>query len=550
LLTIQRTVEAFVLYCVKTLGVRDNRGRQSANIQLLETLQEFYDMEYQPLLHHEKTDLKNTTFLLPCVATQVTTCLSNNLQEHFIQHFLRFINKTTQEITEDKSILHTFKHKVCLMEETESLFDNWITTHLSHILPVNIKNNIHYDVKLRPFAYLPGMLYMNSILELEEQKLYQPLPLRNNIIPKHILLNTASLVSLFCPANKTEGIKKGELHKKLKENQHDIWNAFLNLKHTIFKNKHYQFHHQIQTDGISCCLLFIRKDLKDKKWGSRIPVLSEQEFHNIEDLSSEQLETLKPRNIVGCDPGKRNLVYMVDETGKKLQYTAPQRKRESKQKCNQRILLQERKKNGIVEKETHLSLHNSKSVNTEKFKIYLVEKQKMNQETQEFYRREVWRKMKFRSYSYGKKSLDTFLDKIQSTFGGNILIGYGNWSRSTQMKHFMPTMNKGLRKLIHKKYDTITINECNTSKKCCGCHNNLSYYKDNENKDVFRLLMCSNCVSCENKHTVFRTRDVNSAVNIRSITKDWIETQKRNPAFQISSFTTSNKKEVEKVRPS
>jgi hypothetical protein len=542
--------ETFVLYCVKTLGVRDNRGRQSANTQLLETLQEFYDIEYQPLLHHEKTDLKNTTFLLPYVATQVTTCLSNNLQEHFIQHFLRFINKTTQEITEDKSILHTFKHKVCLMEETEPSFDNWKTTHLSHILPVNIKNNIHYDVKLRPFAYLPGMLYMNSILELEEQKLFQPLPLRNNIIPKHILLDTASLVSLFCPANKTEGIKKGELHKKLKENQHDIWNAFLNLKHTIFKNKHYQFHHQIQTDGISCCLLFIRKDLKDKKWGSRIQVLSEQEFHNIEDLSKEQLDELKPRNIVGCDPGKRNLVYMVDETGKKLQYTAPQRKRESKQKCNQRILLQERKKNGIVEKETQLSLHNSKSVNTEKFKIYLVEKQKLNQETQEFYRREVWRKMKFRSYSYGKKSLDTFLNKIQSTFGGNILIGYGNWSRSTQMKHFMPTMNKGLRKLIHKKYDTITINECNTSKKCCGCHNNLSYYKDNENKDVFRLLMCSNCVSCENKHTVFRTRDVNSAVNICSITKDWIETQKRNPAFQISSFTTSNKKEVEKVRPS
>ena len=542
--------ETFVLYCIKTLGVRDNRGRQSANTLLLETLQEFYDTEYQPLLHHEKTDLKNTTFLLPYVATQVTTCLSNNLQEHFLQHFLRFINKTTQEITEDKAVLHTFKHKVCLMEETEPSFDNWKTTHLSHILPVNIKNNIHYDVKLRPFAYLPGMLYMNSKLELEEQKLFQPLPLRNNIIPKHILLDTASLVSLFCPANKTEGIKKGELHKKLKENQHDIWNAFLNLKHTIFKNKHYQFHHQIQTDGISCCLLFIRKDLRDKKWGSRVPVLSEQEFHNIEDLSKEQLDELKPRNIVGCDPGKRNLVYMVDETGKKLQYTAPQRKRESKQKCNQRILLQERKKNGIVEKETHLSLHNSKSVNTEKFKIYLVEKQKLNQETQEFYQREVWRKMKFRSHSYGKKSLDTFLNKIQSTFGENILIGYGNWSRSTQMKHFMPTMNKGLRKQIHKKYDTITINECNTSKKCCGCHNNLSYYKDNENKDVFRLLMCSNCVSCENKHTVFRTRDVNSAVNIRSITKDWIETQKRNPAFQISSFTASNKNEAEKVRPS
>jgi hypothetical protein len=64
------------------------------------------------------------------------------------------------------------------------------------------------------------------------------------------------------------------------------------------------------------------------------------------------------------------------------------------------------------------------------------------EETTEFYKREVWRKMKFRQYSYGKKSIDTFLNKIKETFGENILIGYGNWSRSTQMKHFMPTMNK------------------------------------------------------------------------------------------------------------
>ena len=322
------------------------------------------------------------------------------------------------------------------------------------------------------------------------------------------------------------------------------------MKHKIFKNKHYQFHYQIQTDGISCSLLFIRKDLKDKKWGSKVPAIPEQEFHNIEVLSKEKLDELKPRNIVGLDPGKRNLVYMIDETGKKLQYTAPQRKRESKQKTNQRILLVEKKKNNIIEKETQLSFQNSKSVSIEKYKTFLVEKDKLNKETLDFYKREVWRKMKFRSYSYGKKSIDTFLNKIKDTFGDNILIGYGNWSRSTQMKHFMPTMNKGLRKLIHKKYDTITINECNTSKKCCGCLNNLHHHKDKEGKEIFRLLVCSNCVSCENKKIVFRTRDVNSAVNIRNITKCWIEKQERNPAFQISSFTSSNKKEEEKIRPS
>ena len=542
--------DTFILYCIKSLGTRDNRGKKGKDTELLELLEEFYKTEYQPLLNHEKTNLKNTTFLLPYLATQIHTSLSNNIQEHFIQHFLRFINKTTNEITEDKPTLFQFKKQIMDLSETDAMFSNWKQLHLPNILPAEIKKSVYYDVKVRPFDYLKGMLYMNSILEKQESKLFQPLPLRNNIIPKHIIIDTASLINLFCPEKDKNGnkVKKGELLSNVKDNQNEVWCNFLDLKNKIFKNKHYQFHNQIQTDGISCCLLFIRKDLKDKKWGSRVPVLQEQDFYNIEDLSKEQLDTLKERNIVGCDPGKRSLVYMMDKNGNKLQYTAPQRKRESKAKTNQRVLLEEKKRNKIVEKETILSLQNSKSVDYEKFKVYLVEKDKLNNETTEFYKRETWRKMKFRQYSYGKKSIDTFLNKIKETFGENIIICYGNWSRSTQMKHFMPTMNKGLRKLIHKKYDTITINECNTSKKCCDCNNDLEYYKDKEGKKVFRLLVCSNCVSCENKKIVFRTRDANSSINIMKLTQSWIEKQERPLCFHISSFTSS--KEEEKVRPS
>ena len=545
--------ETFILYCIKSLGVRDNRGKTGKDTELLGALDAFYKTEYQPLLNHEKTNLKNTTFLLPYLATQIHTSLHNNFQEHFIQHFLRFINITTNEITEDKATLFQFKKHIFDLNETDEMFNEWKNTHLSNILPTEIKKSVHYDVKVRPFEYLKGMLYMNSILEKQEHKLFQPLPLRNNIIPKHIIIDTASLINLFCPEKDKDGnkVKKGELLSNVKENQNEVWCNFLDLKNKIFKNKYYQFHNQIQTDGISCCLVFIRKDLKDKKWGSRIPVLQEQDFYNIEDLSKEQLDTLKERNIVGCDPGKRSLVYMMDKNGNKLQYTAPQRKRESKTKTNQRILLLERKRNGIIEKETQLSFQNSKSVDYTKFKLYLIEKNKLNKETTEFYKKEVWRKMKFRQYSYGKKSMDTFLNKIRETFGENILIGYGNWSRSTQMKHFMPTMNKGLRKLIHKKYDTITINECNTSKKCCDCNKDLEYYKDKEGKKVFRLLKCSNCVSCENKKIVFRTRDANSSINIMKLTSCWIEKQERPLCFNISSFTSSSKnKEDEKVRPS
>jgi hypothetical protein len=540
--------EKFILYCIKVLGEKTNSGRKENDTSMLDTLQEFYDTEYQPLLNHKKTPLKNKSNMLPYLATQLHTSLSNNTQEHFIQHFLRFINKTTSNITEDKAVLFKFKKLVLeCSDETDTMFDEWKNTHLPNILPANIKKSVHYDVKVKPFDFLRGMLYMNAVLEKDEHKLFQPLPLRNNIIPKHIILDTACIVNLFS----LEGKTKTELFKAIKENQYDVWNNLLNLQHKTFKSKHYQFHYQLQTDGISCSLLFIRKDLKDKKWGSRLPTLQEQDFHNIEDLSIEQLKEVEPRNIVGCDPGKRSLVYMMDSNGKKLQYTAPQRKRESKAKTNQRILLVEKKRNNIIEKETHLSFQNSKSVDYDKFKEYLLEKDKLNKETTEFYKRDVWRKMKFRQYSYGKKSIDTFLNKIKETFGENILIGYGNWSRSTQMKHFMPTMNKGLRKQIHKKYDTITINECNTSKKCCECNNDLSYYKHSNGNNQFRLLVCSGCVRPQVKQTVFKTRDANSAINIMNLTKCWIEKQERPACFQISSFTTSNiKKEVEKVRPS
>jgi hypothetical protein len=433
------------------------------------------------------------------------------------------VNKTAPTV--DKEALFQFKHHVLsLHEETDERFNDWKATHLPHILPSNVTKSVYYDVKVHPMNYVKGMLYMNEVLETGGHKLFQPLPLRTNIIPQHIILDTACLVSLFCPENS----KKGELLKNITANQTDIWTNLLNLNHPLFKNAHYQFHHQIQTDGVACSLLFIRNDLQGKKWGNRVPSMKEQHFYNMEDLSKEQLDGLKDRNIVGCDPGKKSLVYMMDENGKKLQYTAQQRKVESYGKRNQRILGQMKKQHEITEKETLLSFEKGKTVDVEKFKRYLVEKTRLNQEVGAFYKRDVWRKMKFRQYSYGKKSIDTFLNKIQETFGDNILIGYGNWSRDTQMKHFMPTMNQGLRKQIHNRFDTITINEFNTSKLCCDCSHELTHYKDKKNMEVYRLFCC---VSCPNKKIVFRTRDANSAVNMRKLTRCWIASQTRPSAF-------------------
>ena len=538
---IEEKDDLFFRYCLKILNSsEENKGL--VNPRLFRNLEEFYQTEYKALLNHTKPQITNIGHITNYLATQIHTSYFNNIKEHFVQHFLRFINLTTTDITKDKSVLYQFKNQLFKLEEkTDPIFSEWKKEHLTNIFSSKILNSkstefyVPYDVKLQPREYLKGMLYMNSILEKTDSKLFQPLPLRTNIISKYMVLDTAGIVDYFCP---DVGIKKSTLMTKINLHKNLIWGSFLNLKHKIFRNKYYEFDNQIQTDGFGCSLLFIRKDLK----GTRITKEqklenSEKEYYYIDDIPKDELNKLKERNVVGCDPGKRFLVYMSDKQGNKLKYTACKKRSESKADKNQSIMLFERERNGIVKKETELSSKNSKVIDYQKFKDYLVKKNELNKQTTEFYKREVWRKMKFRQYSYEKKSVDMFLNRIEETFGKDTIIGYGNWSRSSQMKHFMPTMNKGLRKLIHKRYDTVSVDECNTSKKCCDCRKDLEYVSGIKNKKGKEVKRLQKCVSCENKRNVFRTRDLNSSTNIMKLTQLWIDYQIRPDEFKIKRLS-------------
>ena len=109
------------------------------------------------------------------------------------------------------------------------------------------------------------------------------------------------------------------------------------------------------------------------------------------------------------------------------------------------------------------------------------------------------------------------------------------------MKGCLPTMNKGLRRLICKKYDTVSINEYNTSKKCSKCKKDLRNHKDKKNKKVHRLLICSSeeCVTLK-KPIAYRSRDINAALNIMNLTKEYIKTQTRPEEFIYSKRITSH----------
>ena len=70
-------------------------------------------------------------------------------------------------------------------------------------------------------------------------------------------------------------------------------------------------------------------------------------------------------------------------------------------------------------------------------------------------------------------------EALEKTYGKkeDILLCFGNWSQTQQMKYTMPTKGVGLRRIISKKFNVVLIDEFKTSKLCSCCHCELENYK-------------------------------------------------------------------------
>ena len=475
-------------------------------------------------------DLRNLTFNIPYLATQMHTAIHNNLKEHFIKRLLRFINLTTPTyesgLTKDEAKSERKLLKDALFANDESLvpdrYKAWYASHRPRYLPSSWKVSLPYDTKANSSRYLGHSLYMNKCLEEQGcKKLFQPLSLRTSIVPHYATFDTASLISLF--AEKGE---QGKMLQKVSEVQERFWNRLFNLDKRVFRKKRYRFNFMLQTDGVAVSLNFVHKEKKTCPNGR---TEEDDLYAYVDQLSDSDVEVMKGRNIVGCDPGKISLVYMSDGRSK-LRYNAFQRRTESMVKRNQKILLTEKKKKGIHEVEATLSECNSKSVDMKRFKDYLLQKNKINTELRSFYRLDLHRKMKWRQFVYGQKSEDKFLNRMASKFGSDAVIAYGDWSRSSQMRHFVPTKGVGMRKLIARRFCTVSVDEFRTSKLCYKCSGQLEHLRVEQQK-VYRCLICPECESSKSKQPTFVTRDLNSALNIRELALKWITEKTRPVAF-------------------
>jgi len=534
-----------ILSFIRVGGTRDPRGRHPQKVAFEQELNDFYDHEFQPCFNQPKYDLTHKSFLLPYLATQIQTGFNNNTKEHFLTRIRKIMNLLRPtELTDDTLFKRIETH---ILQDRHDLIPDpyraWAQMIRQEYLPPTYEKCYGYDVKAHPDKYLSYSIKMNDVIEQynqviqhsqlpeEEQrkqihKLFQPIPLRTNCVPCYLTLDAASIVSIFYQHNKAIG-------QHISEHQEAIWSSLFLTNKKVMRIAGYHFS-TLQTDGVGVSICFQKNGLTQAE--KKISVEATEPKH-LEDLNQQELALCQGRHLVAGDPGKQSAIYLMNDQRDKLRYTPRQRQAESRTLICQHIMDKEKTHHGIQALELVLSHYDSKTVNYQLFKEYLSIHTHFQPQIGGFYQQIVWRRMKWRTWINRRQSEDQFLNRMEQTFGSrdDVLICYGDWSQTQQMKYLMPSQGVGLRRLIQKRFDVVMVDEFRTSKLCNQCHGELGHYEN-----LYRVLVCQNCQynRLESKCCIFN-RDANACMNLLYLSHEWIQHQSRpEPYCRMMTLTT------------
>ena len=529
--------------------------------ELKEKLSAFYKTDFQPLIQNEDLDYTHMNTILDYLTIDILTMYENNIKFHYVEYVERYVNvvwkkkfivskirklNITQKEKEQRvsnlcSQLRKIKTDLLNVEnknyKSHSMYHTWINRQKQMITPNKTtykKNNIVYDLMCSPMDYFPCMIKMMKQVEKEEQTISNVFPMRSEVIPKHIRLDTTTLVHLLMTkkqGNKSDYLTKGNLKRK----EDKIWEFFFRTERKMFHKKYYEFHHMIETDGVSCSLLLLRKDLIGKKLPMMKKGLSTETY--IDELT--EYSQLQNKKIVAIDPGKCDLIYCVDDDKKeanKFRYSQDQRRKETKKKKYSKIQLELKKENingkTIIEWETELSKLNRKSLNIQKFKEYIQKKSEINYVLYKFYETYIFRKLRLQRYRNTKKSEQKMINQFKKIFGNEkeVVVCFGDYEQKQHMKFKEATKGKGMRTLFRKAgFQTYLVDEFRTSCMCSNCEIGIckkTMVRKNPKPYRSRNIIVHGLICCKNG-CGYWNRDVNGATNIYKIAYNAINNKER-----------------------
>jgi hypothetical protein len=482
----------------------NNQGRKpnKETLELQEKLTSFYNEHYKPYTQPEQLDYKHMSNVLSYLCEDIITMYENNIQLHYVDYVERFVNvvwKKKMLVEKIRKIFPTKKEKESRIRKLEQNlrkikndllnvdnkvpytsqphYHSWITQQKKHIIPNKEKfqkQSIYYDLKCSPMDYFPCMITMMKHVENELETISNVFPLRRSISPGYIRLDTITLVYLLL--RKEQG-KVCEYNNKGNTKKHEdkIWHFFFRTEKKVFHKTDFSFHHMISTDGVGVSVLFLREDLVEKRLPSAKKCISRELY--IDEL--DDYSGLQDKKIVGIDPGKEDLIYCVDDASKDatvFRYSQNQRRKETKMKKYNNIILAMKTNKiqgkSVIEYETELSNYNRKTLQIDKFKTYINEKNRINNILFGFYAKHLFRKLKFGRHINTKRNEQKMISNFRKMYGNpdEVVICIGDWEQRKQMKYKEPTLGVGIRSLFRKnKYKVYLVDEFRTSCKCSKC---------------------------------------------------------------------------------
>ena len=311
----------FIDKCVKTISIGDKRGRptSSKNTQLVDKLDIFYEQEFKNLY---KNDLTNTTKLnqiLNFSKVQIVTAFENNIKAHFIKHLFYYINSYFDMLCElEYSELSTKKDVVAFRKDlryelrfvkndilngtltSSSCYHRRIKENRSKLVPKEYIKSIPYDLQANPLKYLPFMIHLNNELEKLQKKIFHCFPLRTDVVPKSIIIDTSALLELLVDKG-TRELRNGK--GQIKKTKCLLWNKYFKTDNNLMKigsdkDRKYLFSGSIITDGIAVSVRFVRKDMYNKKVYMKNKInIDTNEFKYIDEITPKELNNLKEKYV-------------------------------------------------------------------------------------------------------------------------------------------------------------------------------------------------------------------------------------------------------------
>ena len=412
-----------------------------------ELKQEIYD-QLQFLNPFETEDDQNLSGILQSESISILTSIENNIKEHFIDYVRRFVNVLLGKIYKESltnSEIKQFNKEIYQVKKdlldnrspseykSDSKYHEWIEKYRDLILPkINSDENYYYDVKVNPQKYLKCMVNMNLLIEKQGGVMYQFFPLRTEIIPKHITIDTKSLIEIL--------VQHGNAY--LYQHTHQladmIWRTFFKID--MIKNQNYLFDQAIITDGYSVSVRMIHPNQKIKKealYEKRLVGLKNRkqgiikpEVEEKNKPKTQKKQTLPeflyieevPRNLLlgkklFIDPGKKDLLSLVsDDMDIVFNYTNRQRITETKRLIYQKELTHHRIGQGVIEIEQELSDYNSKTCDPISFRNYMIKKIDINMRTMESYNDPKYRRYQWYGYLNRNRCDQRLVQRIKNFF--------------------------------------------------------------------------------------------------------------------------------------